>query len=70
MKVKRRQKSIVFLSAIFVMFFALSLVNFTVKQARAEGVSATFVQTDKATGAAWEGVYGKQGYVVIGIIKG
>lgn len=66
MKVKRRLKSIVFLSAIFVMFFALSLVNFTVKQARAEGVSATFVQTDKATGAAWEGVYGKQGYVVIG----
>ena len=66
MKVKRRQKSIVFLSAIFVMFFALSLVNFTVKQARAEGVSATFVQTDTATGAAWEGVYGKQGYVVIG----
>ena len=66
MKVKRRQKSIVFLSVIFVMFFALSLVNFTVKQARAEGVSATFVQTDKATGAAWEGVYGKQGYVVIG----
>ena len=66
MKVKTRQKLVVTLFAAFAAFFASSLLSLSAKQVRAEGVSATFVRTDAATGAAWEGIYGKNGYVVIG----
>lgn len=66
MKVKQGKITLLSLIAAFITFFSLSLLNLTAATARAEGVSATFVQTDTATGAAWEGIYGKQGYVVIG----
>ena len=63
---KSKRKIVAIASALCAMSFVAASVGLVSNNVFAAGVSATFVQTDATTGAAWEGVYGKQGYVVIG----
>lgn len=63
---KMRRNAIAALTAAFAGVFSLATVALHSNLAKAANEPVTYVKTDTSTGAAWEGKYGKDGYVVIG----